>query len=96
MTTDVKPPDAPGSSPTPSEGNWIQKTPGVCGGRARISNTRIPIWSLVVARRLGATDEALLDYFEVPLTAADVQAAWGYYQQHREEIDSDIRQNEEA
>ncbi|MEM9266804.1 MAG: DUF433 domain-containing protein [Cyanobacteria bacterium P01_F01_bin.13] len=25
----------------------IQKRPGVCGGYARIRNTRIPVWTLV-------------------------------------------------
>ena len=30
------------------------------------------------------------------LTQADLDAAWAYYAQHREEIDDDIRRNEEA
>ncbi len=34
----------------------IEKTPGVCGGEACIVKTRIPIWVLVEARRLGYTD----------------------------------------
>ncbi|NEO64576.1 MAG: DUF433 domain-containing protein, partial [Moorea sp. SIO4G2] len=33
----------------------IEKTPGVCGGDARIANTRIPVWVLVQARNLGSS-----------------------------------------
>lgn len=77
-----------------TEQSWIQKTPDVCGGEACIRLTRIPVWSLVRARRLGASDEELLRYFVVPLTPADVQAAWAYYEQHHDEIEEDQRQNE--
>jgi hypothetical protein len=31
-----------------------------------------------------------------PLTAADLQAAWSYFEQHTEEIEHDIRENESA
>ncbi len=80
--------------------SWIQKTQGVCGGDACIRNTRVPVWSVVVAQRLGATTlgtkEELQDYFVTPLSAADVEAAGAYYEQHRAEIEEEIRQNEEA
>jgi len=79
-----------------TEQSWIQKTPGVCGGDACIRNTRIPVWSVVVARRLGASEHELLNYFVTPLTPADLQAAGAYYEQHREEIELNIRENEEA
>ena len=38
----------------------IKKTPGWCGGDAGVSNTRIPVWSLVGDRRLGADDGIIL------------------------------------
>ena len=79
-----------------TEQSWIQKTPEVCGGDACIRNTRIPVWSLLAARGLGVSDEQLLNYFVTPLTPADVQAAWAYYDRYPEEINLDIRQNEEA
>jgi hypothetical protein len=31
----------------------IQSTPGVCGGYARIRNTRIPVWTLVSLHQQG-------------------------------------------
>ena len=75
--------------------SWVQKTPGVCGGRACIRNTRISVWGLVNSRRLGATDEQILENI-VGLTPDDFRAAWDYYRQHPAEIDEDIRENEEA
>ena len=41
--------------------SWVQKTPGVCGGRACIRNTRITVWGVVNSRRLGAADEQILE-----------------------------------
>lgn len=76
--------------------SWIQSTPNVCGGDACIRNTRIPVWSLVVARRRGATDEELLNYLVTPLSRADVHAAWTYYQQHVPEIELAIREHEDS
>lgn len=75
--------------------SWIQKTPGVCGGRACIRQARITVWGLVAWRRLGLSDAQIQE--QIPsLTQADLNAAWAYYEQHREEIDQDIKENEEA
>jgi uncharacterized protein (DUF433 family) len=41
----------------------IQITPGVCGGQARIRNTRIGVWTLVAYRKLGASNEELLSNY---------------------------------
>ena len=79
-----------------TEQSCIQKTPDVCGGDACIAGTRIPVWSLIVARRLGKSDAELLDYFVTPLSAADVAAAFAYYAQNPEEIEREIQMNEEA
>jgi uncharacterized protein (DUF433 family) len=78
---------------TTKKKSWVQKTPGVCGGRACIRNTRITVWGLVNARRLGATDEQTLRNI-VGLTPDDLQAAWEYHGAHSAEIDEDIRENE--
>jgi len=76
--------------------SWIQKTPAVCGGDACIRATRIPVWSLVAARRRGASDDELLNYFVTPLTPDDVSAAWSYYERYPAEIDQALREQEEA
>ena len=75
--------------------SWIQKTPGVCGGNACIRNTRITVWGLVNARRLGASDEQILKNI-AGLTTDDLHAAWEYYRQHSDEVDQNIRENEEG
>ena len=73
----------------------IKKTPGVCGGDACIGNTRIPVWTLVSYRTLGASDAQLLENYPT-LNQADLDAAWGYYDQNRPEIETAIRENDEA
>jgi uncharacterized protein (DUF433 family) len=73
--------------------SWVQKTPGVCGGRACIRNTRITVWGLVNSRRLGLADEQILENV-VGLKPEDLDAAWHYYRDHPNEIDEDIRDNE--
>ena len=78
---------------TTKKKSWVEKTPGVCGGRACIRSTRITVWGVVNSRRLGATDELILKNI-VGLTPEDLQAAQDYYREHTAEIDEDIRDNE--
>jgi uncharacterized protein (DUF433 family) len=73
----------------------IQKTPGVCGGDACIRRTRIPVWLIVNARRLGETDAELLDDYP-GLTQADLDACWDYYGEHPIEIEQGIWFNDTA
>jgi uncharacterized protein (DUF433 family) len=73
----------------------IESSPGVCGGEARIVRTRVPVWTLEQARRLGSSEADILASFPT-LRAEDLASAWAYVRSHREEIDRDIRENEEA
>jgi len=78
-----------------TETSWIEKTPGVCGGSACIRKMRFPVWLLVQAKlTFGQTDQELLNQWE-QLSQGDLDAAWTYYAQHREEIDHDIQDNSE-
>jgi len=72
----------------------IQSTPGVCGGNARVRNTRIPIWTLVACRQEGMTEEELL-YNYPSLTPSDLEATWAYHQAHQAEIDQAITDQDE-
>ncbi|MHB1425873.1 MAG: DUF433 domain-containing protein [Gemmataceae bacterium] len=74
---------------------WFRRTKGVCGGAARIRNTRYTIWGLVEWRQLGLSDAEILRRHP-DLTQADLNTAWGYYERNREEIDQAIRANQEA
>ena len=57
--------------------------------------TRIPVWLLEQARRLGASDGELLRSYPT-LRAEDLANAWAYVRSHRPEIDQQIQENEEA
>lgn len=73
----------------------IDSHPGVCGGEPCIVRTRIPVWMLEQARRLGVSEADLLRSYPT-LRAADLVNAWAYVRNHRDEIDRQIRENEEA
>jgi uncharacterized protein (DUF433 family) len=77
--------------------NWqgIEKTPKVCGGEARIAKTRIPVWVLVEAQRLGYSDSDLLISYPT-ITATDLANAWMYAKAHADEIELVIERNEVA
>ncbi len=73
----------------------IDSDPNVCGGEPRIVRTRIPVWVLVQAKRLGMSEADLLHSYPT-LRAEDLVNAWGYYRTHSDEIERQIRENEEA
>ena len=73
----------------------IDSTPDVLGGEARIVRTRIPVWTLVQARRLGATEAELLRSYPT-LRAEDLTNAWAYARAHQDEIEQHILENEMA
>jgi uncharacterized protein (DUF433 family) len=72
----------------------IEKTPGVCGGDACITRTRIPVWSLVNSKKMGLTDAQLLEAYPT-LTEDDLRNAWNYYRGNRAEIEAQIFENED-
>lgn len=73
----------------------IESDPSVSGGEACIVRTRIPVWLLVQARRLGTNESDLLRSYPT-LRAEDLANAWAYYRSHREEIEQQITDNEAA
>jgi uncharacterized protein (DUF433 family) len=73
-------------------GRGIEKMPNVCGGSACISGTRITIWGLVEARRVGYSEADLLNSYPT-LSATDLANAWVYAETHAEEIATEIQDN---
>lgn len=73
----------------------IESNSNVCGGEPCIVRTRIPVWVLELARRLGTSEADLLRCYPI-LRAEDLVNAWAYVRSHREEIEQQIRQNEAA
>lgn len=70
----------------------IVKTPGICGGDARVCGARIPVWGLVRAREGGWTDAEILRAYP-HLTPEDLQAAWEYLAENEAEIRRAINEN---
>jgi uncharacterized protein (DUF433 family) len=73
----------------------VESTPGVCGGEPCIVRTRIPVWVLEQARRLGVSEDDLLRSYPA-LRAEALASAWAYVRSHRSEIEDQIRDNEVA
>lgn len=73
----------------------VESTLDVCGGEPCIVRTRIPVWVLERGRQLGSSEAELLRAYPT-LRAQDLVNAWAYVAAHREEIDRQIRENEEA
>jgi uncharacterized protein (DUF433 family) len=73
----------------------VESTPGVCGGEPCIVRTRVPVWILEQMRRQGVSEADILRSYPT-LRAEDLAAAWAYVRVHRDEIEQQIRENEEA
>jgi len=71
----------------------IERKSDIMGGVPCISRTRIPVWLLEQACRLGTSEGDLLrDYPN--LAKQDLANAWNFVHSHRAEIDTQIEANE--
>ena len=68
----------------------IEKTPGVCGGRARIAGHSIRVLDIVAMYDHWKKSPAEIVEAYPSITLADVYAALAYYHDHREEIEADF------
>jgi uncharacterized protein (DUF433 family) len=73
----------------------IERSPDVMGGDACLVRTRIPVWLLERYRRLGWSEARILENFPT-LRAVDLVNAWAYSDAHRDEIETAIREQDEA
>ena len=65
---------------------YIVKTPGVCGGKARVENTRIGVHDVVSLLHNGETVDSVTR--QLPgLTRAQVYECLAYYEDHLAEVD---------
>ncbi len=70
----------------------VESRPDVCGGEPCLVRTRIPVWLLEQARRLGTSEAALLTGYPT-LHAQDLTHAWAYARAYRADIDRQIQDN---
>lgn len=81
-------------SQAPTIASHIEITPGTCGGKPRIAGHRIRVQDIVLWTEEGrSADEIVTDFPQLSLS--DVYAALTYYHDHREEIERDIRADDE-
>lgn len=67
-------------------------TPGIVGGEPRVDGHRIRVRDVAVARDVdGMTPQAIAQEIYPSLTLAEVYAALGYYEDHRDEIEAYAR-----
>jgi uncharacterized protein (DUF433 family) len=74
---------------------YIEITPGVCGGKPRIAGHRITVQNIVVWHERGGLSPDEIASRHPGLTLADVYAALSYYHDHRDEIRSQVQVDEE-
>ncbi len=73
----------------------IEKTPGICGGRACIAGHRIRVQDIVVWHEMrGYSPDEIVDMFP-GITLADVYAALVYYFDNRQEIEEEFKKADE-
>ncbi|MEM7184566.1 MAG: DUF433 domain-containing protein [Spirochaetota bacterium] len=73
----------------------IEKNPKVAGGSACIVRTRVPVWTLELLRQNGLSEAQILTDFPT-LHAIDLVNAWLYVSSNNEEIQKEIKENQEA
>lgn len=79
----------------PSRHAYIERKPGVCGGKPVIVGTRIKVTHIAIEyERLGWTPDQIIDAHP-HLTLAAVHDALSYYYENQTALDADIRAEEE-
>lgn len=73
---------------------YVEKRPGVCGGRAIIVGTRIPVWLIFKRYRGGGSLEEIQHAYS-HLTPSQILDAIAYAFDRIEEIKRDIEENSE-
>lgn len=77
------------------EKSHIECTPGVCGGKPRIAGHRIRVQDIYVCHEVkGLSPDEIIQAYPA-ITLADVHAALTYYWDHREEIQRQMKEDEE-
>lgn len=78
----------------PTEHPHIEIQEGFCGGRPKISSTRLPVWVIVGYHKMGLSDDEIMMLYPY-ITAAQYYDALSYYYDHKDEVDDFLAQNSE-
>ena len=88
-------PNIAGAAEWPGPGDRIESTPGTCGGKPRIAGHRITVKHVIIDHQRGGMSPDEIASSDPGITLADVDAALAYYHDHRDEIDADIKADDE-
>jgi uncharacterized protein (DUF433 family) len=81
--------------PVTELGSMIVRTPGVLGGKPRLSGHRVGVHRVAAWWKMGLTVEEIGERLTT-LTPAEIHAALAYYHLHREEIEKYIEEDRAA
>jgi uncharacterized protein (DUF433 family) len=84
-----------GVNSLPRRQEHIAVDPDICGGKPRVAGHRVKVQHVAIwhERQGKSPDEIVAEHPE--LTLADVHAALAYYYDYRQQIDTDIRTDED-
>jgi uncharacterized protein (DUF433 family) len=77
-----------------SIGSIIEATPGICGGRARLAGTRVPVHRIAHYHRLGYAPEEMLGVLN-SLSLSQIYAALAYALTNPCEIEESLREEDD-
>jgi len=75
--------------------SMIESTPGVCGGRARVAGSRVPVHRIARYYQLGYSPEEMLAMLN-SLSLPQIYAALAHALSNPKEIDQALREEDEA
>ncbi len=70
----------------------IEKKQDVVGGRAKIKDTRIPVWQIIINLKNGRSREEILKQ-KPAISIEEIHACEAYYKENPAEIEYDIAEN---
>ena len=95
-TTPTQDPSSQAGATPAADRLRIVSTPGTRGGKPRIDGHRITVADVAIwYERMGMSPDEIVSTYPT-ITLSEVHAALAYYYEHRERIDADIREGEEA
>jgi uncharacterized protein (DUF433 family) len=77
-----------------SIGSIIEATPGICGGRAHLTGTRVPVHRIARYHRLGYAPEEMLGVLS-SLSLTQIYAALAYALANPDEIEESLREEDD-
>ncbi len=76
----------------PTEHPHVVRTEGVCGGRPRIKDSRLAVWTIAELYLAGESARQIAEAYS-HIDSAAIYDAISYYLDHRQEIDAEIEEN---